>query len=132
MRLSAAAGAAANRSSSAAISQRMSAHRRDHERILIIGVDEAVGPALRHDLVPGPETQAFLTVLADVPEAGTLPPAEAVIGHGHGDRHVDPDHPDIHPRGEFARRVAVAGEDRDAVAVLVLRRKADGFLEVLR
>jgi len=44
-------------------------------------------------------------------------------------RHVDADHADVDPRHEFARRVAVAGEDGDAVPVLVLARQGERFLE---
>src|SRR5690349_14082490 len=47
-----------------------SPERRDVERCLVAGaVDEAVRPALRHDLVLGPEAQALLAILADVAEA---------------------------------------------------------------
>jgi hypothetical protein len=38
---------------------------------------------------------------------------------GHRDRHVDADHADLDAVREFARRVAVAGEDRDAVAIFL-------------
>src|SRR3954451_13420347 len=47
----------------------LSAHRRDHERLLVVGIDETVRPPLRDDLVLGPEADAFLAVLADVAEA---------------------------------------------------------------
>src|SRR6185369_12836700 len=108
-----------------------SAERRNVERGLVSSaVDEAVGPALRNDLVLGPEAKAFHAVLADVAETRALPAAEAVVADRHRDWHVDADHPDIDAGGEFAGRVAITGEDRDAVAVGVLRREADGFLEV--
>src|SRR6185312_11993971 len=103
----------------------------DVECRLVAGVDDAVGPALGDDLVLGPEAKAFLPVLADVAEARALPPAEAVVADRYRDRHVDPDHADVDAMGEFARGVAVAGEDRDSVAVLVLARKAYRLLEVL-
>ena len=70
-------------------------------------------------------------MLVGVAERAALPPAEGVIGDRHRDRHVDADHPDIDPRREFARRMAVAGEDRDAVAVLMLARQAHRLLEIL-
>ena len=41
----------------------------------------------------------------------TLPAAEAVKRKRHRDRHVDPDHPRLHPSGEFACGIAVPGED---------------------
>src|SRR5689334_6168464 len=94
-------------------------------------VYESVRPALRHDLVLGPEAHALLAVLADIAEARALPPAEAVVADRHRDRHVDADHADIDSGGELARGVAVAGEDRDAVAVLMLRGQANRLLEVL-
>src|SRR5438046_7894675 len=97
---------------------------------LVVRVDESIGPALGHDLVLGPEAHAFLPVLADVAEARALPTAEAVVGDRHRDRHVDADHADIDAGGEFARGVAVAGEDGDAVAIFVLRGEAYRFLEI--
>src|SRR6185369_6235616 len=60
------------------------------------------------------------------------PAAEAVIADRHRDRHVDADHSDIDPRRELARRMAIAGEDRYAVAIVVLGRKADRLFEILR
>src|SRR5215213_11420550 len=98
-----------------------SPHRRDDEGAFAVGA--AVGPALGDDLVLGPEAQTLLAVLADVAEARTLPAAEAVVADWHRDRHVDADHSDVDPRREFARGVAVAGEDRDSVAVVVLGRE---------
>src|SRR3954470_21369117 len=77
----------------------------DVERSLVAGVNDPIGPALRYDLVLGPKAHAFLAVLADVAEARALPPAEAVVGDRHRNRHVDPDHPDIDARGEFPRRM---------------------------
>src|SRR5215210_8177707 len=105
-----------------------SPHGRDVERVL--AVRAAVGPALSHDLVLGPEAQALLAVLAGVAEAGALPAAEAVVADRDRNRHVDADHSDIDSGGEFARGVAVAGEDRDPVAIFVLRRQLERFLEI--
>src|SRR6188472_3217122 len=108
-----------------------SSHSGNDERFPVIACRRAVRPALCHDLVFGPEAHAFHAVLADVAEAGTLPAAEAVIADRDLDRHVDADHADIDAGGEFAGGVAVAGEDGDAVAIFVARRKPDRFLEVL-
>ena len=58
-------------------------------------------------------------MLVQVAEAGPLPAAEGVVGHRNRDRHVDADHADLHAGHEVAGGVAVAGEDRDAVAVFV-------------
>jgi hypothetical protein len=62
-------------------------------------------------------------VLVQVAEDRFLPAAEGVIGQRHRDRHVDPHHADIDPAGEIPRGVAVAGEDRGAVAVFVVHRE---------
>src|SRR5688572_19809705 len=95
-------------------------HCRDYESIL--AGDAAVGPALGDLLVLRPEAHALRPVLVDVAEAAALPAAERVVGDRHRDRDVDPDHPDIDAMGELARGVAVAGEDGDAIAILVLAR----------
>src|SRR5262249_47088609 len=71
----------------------------------------------------GVETDRIRAVLIEVAEAGFLPAAEGVIGDWHRDRHVDADHADIHLRREVARGIAVAGEDRDAVAVIMIGRQ---------
>jgi hypothetical protein len=55
-----------------------------------------------------------------VAEQRPLPAAEGMIGHRHRDRNVDADHADLDAVGEIARRVAIAGEDRGAVAVFML------------
>src|SRR6185369_16851956 len=107
-----------------------SAEGRDDERAFAVRF--AIGPALRDDLGLGPEAHAFLAVLADVAEARALPPAEAVVADRHGDRHVDADHPDIDARREFARGMAVAGEDGDPVAIFVLRRELQRGFEIRR
>src|SRR6478672_7146819 len=89
----------------------------------------AVGPAGGDRLDLGPELHAFHAVLVGVAEGRALPAAEGVIGDRHGDRDVDPDHADFDAGGEVAGRAAVLGEDGDAVAVLVLAGKRQGFLE---
>src|SRR3954453_6709106 len=105
---------------------------RDMERRLVVGIGRPVRPTLGDDLGLGPEAHAFLPVLADVAESGTLPPAEAVVRYRHRNRHVDADHPDIDPGSELARGMAVASEDRDAIAIFVLRREPDRFFEITR
>ena len=77
-----------------------------------------------HRLGLGVEAERVGAVLVEVAEAGLLPAAERVVRDRHGDRHVDADHADLHAGGEVAGGVAVAGEDRDAVAVLVLGGQA--------
>src|SRR3982751_2958888 len=104
----------------------MLTHGGYNERIL--AGDGPVGPALGDLLELGPEAHALRPVLVDVAEAGALPAAERVVGDRHRDGHVDADHADIDPRRELARGVAVAGEDGDAVAVLVVGREAHRFL----
>src|SRR5690242_3309844 len=51
-----------------------------------------------------------------IAEERALPAAERMERHRHRDRQVDADHPDPGARREIARRVAVAGEDRGAIA----------------
>ena len=88
-------------------------------------------PALRHGLGLGVEADRVRPVLVQVAEARALPAAEGVVGDRHRDRHVDADHADVDPGGEVARGVAVLGEDRDAVAVLVGRGQRQRLLVVL-
>src|SRR3984893_13768972 len=94
-----------------------SAHRRHH--VFGAGAD-AGGPARGHRLEARVEAHTFGAVHRHVAEQGTLPAAKAVERHRHRDRHVDADHADLDAVRKFARGVAVAGEDRDAVAVFVV------------
>ena len=71
-------------------------------------------------------------MLVEIAEAGLLPAAEGVIGDRNRDRHVDADHADVHLGCKVARGVAVAGEDGDAVAVVVVGRQRQRFLVVVR
>src|SRR5579884_444809 len=96
----------------------ISSHGRNHERIF--AGDAAVGPTLSNDLGLRPEPKPFLTILPNVAEARTFPAAETVVRDRHRYRHVHADHSNIHSRGEFARGMAVAGEDRDAISIFVL------------
>ncbi len=68
-------------------------------------------------------------MLVGVAKGRALPATECVISNGHRDRHVDTDHADIHPRREFARGMAVASEDRDAVTILMLAGQGECVLE---
>src|SRR6185369_17288627 len=77
-------------------------------------------PALRHRFLPCIEADAFRSINMMVSEKRRLPAAEAVEGHRHRNGDVDADHSDLHALDEIARGVAVAGEDRRAVAELVL------------
>jgi malonate-semialdehyde dehydrogenase (acetylating)/methylmalonate-semialdehyde dehydrogenase len=45
-------------------------------------------------------------VLVEIAEARLLPAAEGMVGERHRDRHVDSDHADVDPAGEFAGGVA--------------------------
>src|SRR5215510_1061279 len=83
------------------------------------GVD-ALAPARGHGLDARVEAHAFRPVLVHVAEDRALPAAEAVERERHGDRHVDADHAAVDLVGEVARDVAIAREDRHAVAVLVV------------
>src|SRR5258708_27111419 len=92
---------------------------------------DAGGPARGYRLGLGIETDRIRPVLVEVAEAGLLPAAESVIGDRHRDRHVDADHTDIDLGREIARGVAIAGEDRNAIAIVVIRRQAQRLLVVV-
>src|SRR5690349_9192539 len=104
-------------------------HRRNDEARIL--AHAALGPTCRHRLDAGIEAHALWAMLVDVAEGRALPAAEGVIGERHGDRHVDAYHADLHLAGEFARGIAVAGEDGDTVAVLVVAGKRHRLIEIL-
>src|SRR5919106_5891794 len=79
-----------------------------------------IRPAARDRLRPRVEVDPLGPVDVPVAEEGALPAAERVVRHGHGDGHVDPDHPDVHVELELPCYAAVTREERDAVAVWVL------------
>src|SRR3546814_17267076 len=91
-----------------------SPHRRDDEGVRPVAA--AIGPALGDLFQSGPELQPFGAVLVGVTEARTLPPAEAMVGDRHGNRHVDADHADIDAGCELARGMAVASDRKSVVA----------------
>src|SRR5918993_2897230 len=96
------------------------------------GVLLELGPALRDDLGPRVEADAVGPVDVLLAEEAALPPAEGVVGHGHGNRHVDADHADLHATGELAGRAAVRGEDGRAVPVGVGVDQVDGVVDGVR
>src|ERR1700722_3808507 len=101
-----------------AISQlQASLHRRNNKFGAFL---DAGGPARRHRLGLGVEAPRVRAVLVEVAEARALPAAEGVVGERHRNGEIHADHADFDPVDEVARRVAVAGEDGDAVAVFVL------------
>src|SRR6201996_6339961 len=106
-----------------------SPHRRNAEVRAFL---DARGPARGDGLGFGVEPDRIRTVLVEVAEPGTLPAAEGVIGDRHRNRHVYADHADLNLRGEIARGVAVAGEDRDAVAVFVVVAEAQRLVVARR
>ena len=55
-----------------------------------------------------------------ITEHRCLPAAKAVIGHRHRNRHIHPDHADIHLADKIARGIAIAGEDRGAIAIFMV------------
>ena len=71
-------------------------------------------------------------MLVQVAEHRLLPAAEGMVGQRHRDRHVHAHHAHVDAVDEVARRVAVAGEHRDAVAVLVVHGEAQRLLVGLR
>src|SRR5215813_3328581 len=105
-----------------------SPHRRDDELGAFL---DAGGPARGDGLGLGVEPDRVRAVLVEVAEARALPAAERVVRERHRDREVHADHADLDTAREIARGVAVAGEDGDAVAVIVLGRKPQRLLIVL-
>src|SRR5438093_334498 len=95
-------------------------------------IRRTVRPTLRDRLHLGPEAHPFHAMLVVVAEGAALPAAEAVIGDRYRDRDVDADHADVDPLRELAGGMAVAGEDGDAVAILVLARQLESRLEIRR
>src|SRR5216117_3743124 len=69
---------------------RPSLRRRHHE---LRSLRRALGPALHDRLLLGVEAHALFAVGMHVAEQAALPAAEAVPGHRHRDRHVDPTMP---------------------------------------
>src|SRR5574337_604936 len=106
-----------------------SVHRRDGEARAVL---DAGWPARGHRLGAGVEADRIRPVLVQVAEARALPAAEGVVGERHRNREIDPDHADLDLAREVARRVAVAGEDGDAVAVFVVVAEAQRLAVVMR
>src|ERR1700761_9850268 len=94
-----------------------SIHCRDNDLGAVL---DARRPPRGHGLHLGVELNRGWAMLVEITEPGPLPAAKGVIGHRDWDRHIDPDHADLHPGNEIAGCVAVAGEHRHPVAVLVL------------
>src|SRR6201993_4395767 len=92
-------------------------HRRNRKLRAFL---DAGRPARGHRLGLGVEADRIRAVLVEIAEARFLPDAEGVIGDRHRDRHVDADHADIHARRKVTCRVTVAGEDRYAIAVVMV------------
>src|SRR6266550_3469826 len=106
-----------------------SLHCRDDELGAFFG---AGWPARCHGLGLGIEAHRIRPMLVEVAKTRALPAAKRVIGQRNGDREVHADHADLHAAGKIACGVAIAREDRNAVAVFVLGGKPHGFFVVLR
>src|SRR5271166_6061032 len=76
-----------------------------------------IGPAAGDHLGSGVELDALRPVDVQVAEQRGFPAAEAVVGHRHGNRHVDPNHPGFNVELKLACGSSVASEDRDAVPI---------------
>src|SRR5262249_30953461 len=113
----------------AAPASRRLVHRRNRELRALL---DAGRPARGHRLGLGVEADRIRTVLVEIAEAGLLPAAKGVIGDRYRDWDVDADHADVDPGREIARGVAVAGEDRNTIAVVVFGRQRERFRIVLR
>src|SRR5579863_10556497 len=55
-----------------------------------------IGPTAGDHFAAGVELHALRTVNVEIAEERGLPTAEAVVGHGHGDRDVDANHAGFH------------------------------------
>src|ERR1700757_1027240 len=93
---------------------------------------DAGRPPRRDGLDLGVELDRRRAVLVEIAEARALPAAEGVIGHRDRNRHVNTDHAHLHPGHEIAGGIAVAGEHRHPVAILVLRGQPQRLLVVMR
>src|SRR3954468_1227395 len=111
-----------------ALKDTRSIHRRDRELLALL---DAGRPARGDGLGLGVEADGIRAMLVEIAEAGFLPAAESVVSDRHRDRHVDADHADIDAGGKIARGVAVAGEDRNPVAVVVIGRQRQRLLVVM-
>src|SRR5919106_2252027 len=87
-----------------------------------------IGPAACYHLLAREEVDAVRAVHVRIAEQRRLPPAERIISHRHGYRHVYADHADVHFELEPARCAAVSGEQRNTVAVRVLVHQLDSFV----
>src|SRR6201989_3576006 len=103
-------------------------HGRDYELRTFLGAGR---PARRDGLGLGVEADRVRSVLVEIAEAGALPAAERVVGERHRNGEIHAHHADLYAIDEVAGGVPVAGEDGDAVAVLVLGRQAHGLFVVL-
>ena len=68
-------------------------------------------------------------MLVGIAERRALPAAEAVIGDRDRDRDVDADHANLDIGGKIAGGCPIAGENRDAVAILMPGRQARRLLK---
>src|SRR5882724_6172419 len=91
-----------------------SVHGRDRELRALL---HAGRPARGDGFCLGVEAHRIRTMLVEIAKARLLPAAKSIVRDRHRDRHVDADHADIDARRKIARGVAIAGEDRNTVAV---------------
>src|SRR5262245_54539717 len=100
-----------------AIRQSDSLHRGNHEFRAFLRTGR---PARSNGFRFGVEADRVGAMLVEISKAGTLPAAKGVIGERDRNRKINADHPDLHLVDKIARRIAVTGEDGNAVAVFVL------------
>src|SRR5437899_1257555 len=77
-------------------------------------------PALGDGLATREEVDTVGAVHAVVAEGGTLPAAEAVVGHRYWQRHVDADHANLDVVAEITCGLTVTGKDAGTVTVFVV------------
>src|SRR6185312_8920291 len=90
----------------------------DGHRELCAGFD-AGGPSCGDGFGAGPELDGFGAVLVEVAEHRAFPAAEPEVSQGRGNGNIDADHADLAAGGEVAGGIAVAGEDGNAIAILM-------------
>src|SRR5882672_9144408 len=86
----------------------------------------AARPAGRHRFEAGEEAYAFGPVHVVIAEERSLPAAEAMEGHGHGDGNVDAHHADLNALGELVGRVAARGKNGAPVSIAMRVDQIDG------
>ena len=68
----------------------------------------------------GVKAKRIWPMLVEIAKARALPAAKSVIRQRHRNWHVNPHHADIDAARKIARGIAIAGENGNAIAILML------------